>query len=603
MKDAKPLSKSSGYRRRLTTIVIADICGYSTLSEQNEAAAIRLADTLHIVFERVTQRHNGRVFKRIADGYLAEFPSAHSGMQAALEYCKNVSERNNLSPNSINAAVRVGIHVGDVVDRDDGDILGHGVNIAARLQEQARPGTILASSNIMNLLGPEFKHRGEKRSNLSLKNISENMTAFQIDPKETKGLHYHLIPEIFKTPKFLYALLFVVMVSGFLAIQNKAYSSLIHKKIDVILQQSFSKTNNGTLSNISEAYIRSVLESLHNSSIPSHQTSFALLEAGNIEQAILQLELSLKDIEFNSKYYIDTLHQIATLSYTHDSAKAVGYYETILEMRPDDEAAMFLLIKAYHIRLEKQKAYKLSEKVLSLGIGSPFQKARLQIDMAFNHILNLDFKAAIKKLENAESDVIAVHNQRLLNEWRIVYGYSLARDGDLDRGESLLLISARELKKLGTDTNLPRAYNALGMISEARAENSKNDQRAYLEDALKYYQKQYNSGLEIDKKRELVEALYAMGEVYLKLGQNEASRQKFIESLKTARSNNYTNSEVRSRIGLAQIANINQDKEAVCQQVNNIVDIYKTRETVPMNEKMLNTLENFACGFDRNDLQ
>ena len=118
-------------KRRLTTIVASDVCGYSSLSEKDELSAIRVSDKIYSIFDKIISAHDGRVFKRIADGFLAEFPSAHQGMQAALEFQTAILKLSN-SP-----GVRIGIHVGDVIDRADGDILGHGVNIAVRIQEQA----------------------------------------------------------------------------------------------------------------------------------------------------------------------------------------------------------------------------------------------------------------------------------------------------------------------------------------------------------------------------------------------------------------------------------------------------------------------------------
>ena len=595
-------TSQTGQTRRLTTILVADICGYSAMSEKDEASAIKLADLLYKIFGQQAAQHGGRVFNRAADGFLAEFPSANACMQAAIDFCQEVSARNNLSPNAISAKVRVGVHVGDVVDRDDGDILGHGVNIAARLQSAADPGMILASSNIINLLGPKFKSNAQKRGGLNLKNISENITAYQIDPEKSDLRPGWRLPRFLKSRGLIYGILISGVFVSLVALQDSRQEKIIHHKIETIIQDSLGGSADKTDSDISTAYIRDVLSSLQQSNIPSHQASFALLEAGDIDQAIRRLENSLNGIKFDSDEYVNTLHQIAALSYHHDSAKAVGHYETILEMRPNDEAAMFQLVKSYIIRLETEKAYTLSEQIVERGIGSPYQKARLQIDMAFNRVLNLDFDNAIRIFEKVESDVISTKNQRLKNEWQILFGYALARNGDLDQGESLIISSVRELEELGTDTNLPRAYSALGTINKMRAESSPNEKEQYLEKALTYYQKQYERGLEIDKKRDLVEALYSMGEIYLDLGHIRDAKQKFLESLKTARSNNYTNSEVRSRIGLAKIANLQNDMASVCQHVDFIIDIHRNRSVVPMNNNMLNTLEKFDCGFKRADL-
>ena len=131
-------------KRRLTSVVATDICGYSSLSEHSDELAIQTVEIIYSLFEKSTKQHQGRVFKRIADGFLAEFPSAESAVRAALVFTHSVKEASlDPLPSNGSTAVRTGIHLGDVTEREDGDLLGHGVNVAVRLQEHAQRNGII----------------------------------------------------------------------------------------------------------------------------------------------------------------------------------------------------------------------------------------------------------------------------------------------------------------------------------------------------------------------------------------------------------------------------------------------------------------------------
>jgi len=586
-------------KRRLTTIVAADICGYSSASEKDEILAIETADMLFQVFETTCATMKGRVFKRIADGFLAEFPSTYSAVTAALNFRDYVqsSEKKVGSP-----AVRLGIHVGDVIDRPDGDVLGHGVNVSVRLQELAEPNGILVSQNVINLIGENVAMSTHSRGSVMLKNISQSIQAYDIDHADVK------IITTFVTKLRLLLLgliaLLLILVAAYAFQANKARTRIsADHKVDEIIQNQFpaSQQTEGN-SGVSAEYIRGVLESLQRTKTPGHQASFALLDAGNIGLAIEKLETSLKDTAFGSEPYINTMHQIAALSYYHDSAKAVAYYETLLELNPKDTRAMVSLVKAYQVRLEADKAFELYQAIIDKQIGTPYEKLRIQIDMAFNHILQLEFPIAIETLDRIGADIKALGDRRLFIEWQFLFGYSQVRTGNLDEGEAMLIASVTELNQIGADANLPRAYNALGQVYERRAERETELTQTHLETALTHYQKQYETGQIINKTRELPEALYAMGEVYLKLEDHNAARQKFLEALNVARTHNYVTSERRARTGLARIAKINGDEETVCRQMKKIITLYQKNPSVKLTSRTLETLEGLGCGFNRSDI-
>ncbi len=562
--------------------MVADICGYSAMSEKDEASAIRLVDLLFKIFGQQATRHGGRVFNRAADGFLAEFPSANACMQAAIDFCREVSDRNNLSPNAINAKVRVGVHVGDVVDRDDGDILGHGVNIAARLQSAADPGMILASSNIVNLLGPKFKTNAQKRGGLNLKNISENITAYQIDPEKSDLRPGWRMPRFLKSRNFAYLIILGVVVFSTLTIQGRRHESIIAHKIETILNDSFGKTVDVSDNNVSAPYVRNVLENLAQSNIPSHQASFALLEAGNVGLAIERLENALEEMDLGGRNYVDTMHQIAALSLYSDPSKSIAYYETILDINPDDGLALKWLIKVNHLSGNADKAAELFEKAFLNKTLPSRQKLLLQFEFAVSYIYNEDYEIAINLMNSISNDVKATNDPRLLNLWKTNKSIALERTNQLDEAEALLMEVVSSLEVIGADENLPRAYNVLGQVYEKRGNADQLSQKKYRELAIHAYEKQFDFGHILNKPSDMGEARQYLGEIYLKTGNIEIAEQQLLELMRIARINNFEIGLARGHIGLGKIEQIKGNTKQTCFHFHKANEIKLKQDALPL---------------------
>lgn len=192
--------------RRLTTVVAADICGYSRLAEIDDDAAIRTVNFVRAAFERVVARRRGRLFHAAGDGFLAEFPSAGDGVLAALEFVADMKARDKLSPINPGAQVRAGVHAGDVIEQPDGDLLGHGVNIAARLQAEAEPNGVLVSLAAVNLVRDSVGAQFSRRGPLALRNIDEPVVAFDARPGKSES-NWRRLSSRLRTARPLHAIL------------------------------------------------------------------------------------------------------------------------------------------------------------------------------------------------------------------------------------------------------------------------------------------------------------------------------------------------------------------------------------------------------------
>ena len=132
--------------RKLAAILAADVVGYSRLAGAEEDRTLaRLRGLRSDLVDPAIAAHHGRVVKRTGDGTLVEFRSVVDAVRCAIEVQNGMVERNAGLPPERKIEFRVGIHLGDVVEEADGDLMGDGVNIAARIEGIADPGGISLS--------------------------------------------------------------------------------------------------------------------------------------------------------------------------------------------------------------------------------------------------------------------------------------------------------------------------------------------------------------------------------------------------------------------------------------------------------------------------
>jgi hypothetical protein len=134
-------------RRRLAAIVAADVAGYSRLMGLDEVGTARTLREHRKVAEALVAKHGGRVVKTTGDGVLLEFPSVVDAVECAVAVQAVMAERNEGVPEDRRMLFRIGINLVDILIEGDGDILGDGVNVAARLEGIAEPGGICISSS------------------------------------------------------------------------------------------------------------------------------------------------------------------------------------------------------------------------------------------------------------------------------------------------------------------------------------------------------------------------------------------------------------------------------------------------------------------------
>lgn len=177
--DKLPAGSPPSLERRLATILVADVFDYSRMMQVNEERTVEIFRGHREIFDGLLRQHRGRIFNTAGDAVLAEFPSAVESVRCATEIQTALRTRNEHLPPEQRMLFRIGINLGDVIVQGN-DLLGDGVNVAARIQTIAEPGGICISGSvydqIRNKLSLQFKQLGKR----SFKNIAEPIRTFSI---------------------------------------------------------------------------------------------------------------------------------------------------------------------------------------------------------------------------------------------------------------------------------------------------------------------------------------------------------------------------------------------------------------------------------------
>ena len=160
--------------RKLAAILVAHVVGYSRLAgADDERTLARLRALRSDLIDPTIALHRGRIVKRTGDGSIIEFRSVVDAVRCAVEVQSGMVDRNAGLPPERRIEFRIGIHVGDVVEETDGDLMGDGVNVAARLEGIAKPGGICLSSaayeQVRERVREEFVDVGEQHNSRILR--------------------------------------------------------------------------------------------------------------------------------------------------------------------------------------------------------------------------------------------------------------------------------------------------------------------------------------------------------------------------------------------------------------------------------------------------
>ena len=168
--------------RKIAAILVADVVGYSRLAGADEEGTLaRLRALRSDLIDPAIAAHHGRVVKRTGDGSLIEFRSVVDAVRCAIEVQTGMVERNAGLPPERRIEFRIGVHLGDVVEEADGDLMGDGVNIAARLEGIAEPGAICLSEDAYRQVKGRLDLAVTDLGPTQLKNIAEPIRVYSLE--------------------------------------------------------------------------------------------------------------------------------------------------------------------------------------------------------------------------------------------------------------------------------------------------------------------------------------------------------------------------------------------------------------------------------------
>ncbi len=172
MPESKP-------RRKLAAILAADVVGFSKMMGENEDRTLRNLKACRTLTDESVKTHHGRVFGSAGDSIIAEFGSPVDAIVAAVEFQKNLRDRNNKVDPEDQMQFRVGLNMGDVIIEGD-NLYGEGVNVAARLESAAEPGGILVSGKFHDEVRRKLELGFESKGAQEMKNIEEPVHTFKV---------------------------------------------------------------------------------------------------------------------------------------------------------------------------------------------------------------------------------------------------------------------------------------------------------------------------------------------------------------------------------------------------------------------------------------
>ena len=170
----------SDLKQRLAAILAADVAGYSRLMAADERATVAALDAARSIFKSRIEANQGRVIDMAGDSVLAVFETAIGAVSAALAVQQELGVSPDAVPEDRRMRFRIGVHLGDVIEKADGTIYGDGVNIAARLEGLAEPGGITVSESIRTAVRGKVSANFEDRGEQKVKNIAEPVRAYRV---------------------------------------------------------------------------------------------------------------------------------------------------------------------------------------------------------------------------------------------------------------------------------------------------------------------------------------------------------------------------------------------------------------------------------------
>ena len=281
--------------RKIAVIFVADVVGYSKHMEKDENATIKSYNACEKILNKLLKKYKGSVFNTAGDSVLAEFPSAVNAVECGVDFQNEIKKRNESDKTDVKLEFRLGINMGDVVKKED-NLIGDGVNIAARLEALAQPNGISISKSVYDFVVPKTKMTF---NDLGIQKVKQNeFHAFDIllDPSQKRKLKTKS-NFIFVFLGTIAAIVFVLFLSFnyFIANQEEATNlrddDVFKNSLPTILVKPFKiigEDKNSVGPALTESLI-STFSQYSGINVLSSNTSYYVLEKGITDNQIFEM--------------------------------------------------------------------------------------------------------------------------------------------------------------------------------------------------------------------------------------------------------------------------------------------------------------------------
>ena len=295
--------------RKIAAILVADVVGYSRLAGADEDRTLsRLRGLRSDLIDPAIGAHRGRIVKRTGDGSIIEFRSVVDAVRCAIEVQNGMIERNAGLPPERRIEFRVGIHLGDVVEEADGDLMGDGVNIAARLEGIAKPNAICLSEQAYWQVKGRLDVAASDLGPTQLKNIAEPVHVYALDIGKRAEAAKSLKPGVLKRPLAVLAggaaaLVLIVAGAGYFASANRTATAVptaanpaAPARLSIVVLPFANLSNDPNQDYFADGITENLttdLSRIHNSFVIARNTAFSF-KGKNVDARDIGRELGVR---------------------------------------------------------------------------------------------------------------------------------------------------------------------------------------------------------------------------------------------------------------------------------------------------------------------
>jgi class 3 adenylate cyclase/TolB-like protein/cytochrome c-type biogenesis protein CcmH/NrfG len=454
--------------RRLAAIMFTDIFGFSKKMQKDEAATLRLLRIHNEMMRTAIAKHQGREIKTIGDAFLVDFASVLNATQCAVEIQQTFLAYNNTKPNDEKIIIRIGVHLGDVVETKN-DIFGDGVNIANRIQSMAEPGGVNISGSVYEQVKNKLDIRVLKLGVPQLKNIKEAIQVYQVlivpsAKTQSKFATNIIVAKSILSRKTTKRNLVVAVLLCGIAIGALYYFTKPAPQKNSIAVLPFENIGDTTTTYIADGLTDEIIDrlsQLHNALVISHASSF-FYKGKNIPVEQIATELGVYYVlTGNLRRYGDKIKVNAQLKKSDEQTPTWNEtYEipqgNILSLQSQIAQQV---AERLHLEFSEQER-SVSPKVYDLYLRGIFEKQKHKKEN--NDIAIAHFTKAIELDSQFARGYFELANAQLLNY-----------DWGWDKNEAWFNEAEKNCQHaLALDSTLGSAYGVLGRIAIARGKRN-----------------------------------------------------------------------------------------------------------------------------------